>query len=171
MDVATDDVAFTQFVADTHARLSRSARLLTGDWHAAEDLVQATLMKVYRQWRKVAAADSALAYTQRIMLNLFLTSLRRRWWGESPQEQLPDAEETASDFTGAVGSRAALSQALQQLPRRQRAVVVLRYYEDLSVEQTAHLLDCSAATVRSQASRALAKLRSDAGIALLEMEA
>ncbi|MHA6764635.1 SigE family RNA polymerase sigma factor [Streptacidiphilus sp. PAMC 29251] len=169
--MGADDVAFTEFVAETHSQLARSARLLTGDWHAAEDLVQATLMKVYRQWRRVAAADSALAYTQRIMLNLFLTSLRRRWHGESAQDELPEAAEASADFTSAVGSRDALSRALRQLPRRQRAVVVLRYYEDLSVEQTAHLLDCSTATVRSQASRALAKLRSDAGSAQLTREA
>ena len=171
---AADDEAFTEFVADTHGQLSRSARLLTGDWHTAEDLVQATLMKVYRQWRRVAAADSALAYTQRIMLNLFLTSLRRRWRGESPQENLPEPPAAAgggsADLAHAVGSRDVLSRALQRLPARQRAVVVLRYYEDLSVEQTAHLLDCSAATVRSQASRALAKLRSDTGVTLLEVE-
>ncbi|MFC1411430.1 SigE family RNA polymerase sigma factor [Streptacidiphilus sp. N1-12] len=169
--MTTDDVAFTEFVAETHSQLTRSARLLTGDWHSAEDLVQATLMKVYRQWRRVVAADSALAYTQRIMLNLFLTSMRRRWHGESAQEELPEPAGAAPDFTGAVGSRDVLSRALRQLPRRQRAVVVLRYYEDLSVEQTAHLLDCSAATVRSQASRALAKLRSDAGTAQLTREA
>jgi RNA polymerase sigma-70 factor (sigma-E family) len=169
--VTADDTAFTEFVAETHSQLARSARLLTGDWHTAEDLVQATLMKVYRQWRRVALADSALAYTQRIMLNLFLTSLRRRWHGESPRGELPEATEPSGDFTGAVGSRDALSAALRRLPRRQRAVVVLRYYEDLSVEQTAQLLDCSEATVRSQASRALARLRADAGTALLEMEA
>ncbi len=169
--MTTDDTAFTEFVAETHGQLARSARLLTGDWHTAEDLVQATLMKVYRQWRRVVVADSALAYTQRIMVNLFLTSLRRRWHGESPHEELPEPVGAGPDFTGDVGNRDALSRALAGLPRRQRAVVVLRYYEDLSVEQTADLLGCSTATVRSQASRALAKLRSDAGTARLEMEA
>ncbi|MFC1416036.1 SigE family RNA polymerase sigma factor [Streptacidiphilus cavernicola] len=169
--MSSDDTAFTEFVAETHGQLARSARLLTGDWHTAEDLVQATLMKVYRQWRRVVLADSALAYTQRIMLNLFLTSMRRRWHGEAPSGELPERLGPDSDFTGAVGSRDALSRALAGLPRRQRAVVVLRYYEDLSVEQTADLLDCSAATVRSQASRALAKLRSDVGTARLELEA
>jgi RNA polymerase sigma-70 factor (sigma-E family) len=167
--VRADDAAFTQFVAETHGQLARSARLLTGDWHTAEDLVQATLMRVYRRWRRVEAADSALAYTQRVMLNLFLTSLRRRWNGEAPQDRLP--ETAAPDFSTEINSRDALSRALGALPKRMRAVVVLRYYEDLSVEQTAQLLGCSEATVRSQAARALAKLRADAGTARLEMEA
>jgi RNA polymerase sigma-70 factor (sigma-E family) len=164
--VRAEDAEFTRFVAETHSQLSRSARLLTGDWHTAEDLVQATLMRVYRRWRRVAAADSALAYSQRIMINLFLTSLRRRWRGEAPQERLP--ETATPDFSAGVNERDALSRALQQLPRRMRAVIVLRYYEDLSVEQTAHLLDCSEATVRSQATRGLAKLRAGVGSTQLE---
>ncbi|MFC5909426.1 SigE family RNA polymerase sigma factor [Streptacidiphilus monticola] len=167
---AEEDEAFSAFVAQTHGQLHRSARLLTGDWHRAEDLVQATLMKVYRRWRRVQAADSAQAFAQQMMLNLFLTSLRRRWNGEVPKGELPEPGRSGDPET-AFDRRDALSRALQSLPKRQRAVVVLRYYEDLSVEQTAALLACSEATVRSQAARALAKLRADAGLALLEVEA
>lgn len=168
---AEEDAEFTAFVAQTHRQLLRSARLLTGDWHSAEDLVQTALLKVYRRWRRVRAAESALAFTQQVMVNLFLSSLRRRWHGETPHGELPEPSGSVAggaagggDPGSGVGQRDALERLLRQLPRRQRAVVVLRYYEDMSVEQTAQLLSCSEATVRSQAARGLARLRAEAGL-------
>jgi RNA polymerase sigma-70 factor (sigma-E family) len=147
--------SFEEYVAARGASLWRSAWLLTGDAHRAEDLVQATLLKCWRRWRHIDSGAALDSYVRRVMVTTYTDWWRRRWRGEVPTEVLP--EETSPDATTAL-SRDVLA-ALAALPRGQRAVVVLRFYDDLSMEQTAAALGVSTGTVKSQTSRALASLR------------
>ena len=155
-----DDDGFASFAAGAAPRLGRTARLLTADRHLAEDLVQATLVAVYLRWRRVAAMDAPHAYAQRVLYTTFCSWRGRRWSAERPTAVLPEREAPdpfAGSETGAVDA------ALARLPRRQRAVVVARFYEDLSVEQTAALLGCSTGTVKAHTARAMATLRAVLG--------
>ena len=141
--------------------LVRLAFGLTGDRWLAEDLAQTALASAYASWWRVRRADDPDAYVRRILINASRSRFRRHRVAELPGATAPEA--ATADPTASVDDRSALLGALRQLPPRQRAVVVLRYWEDLSDEQAAELLGCSASTVRSQAARALAKLR-DSGV-------
>lgn len=149
---------FEEYVAARSRALWRSAWLLTGDRHKAEDLVQTALMKCWRRWDRIDAA-AVDAYVRRTMLTTYTDWWRRRWNGEVPTGALPDRP------TGHLGSghdpgvRQDVLVALAALPRGQRAVVVLRFFDDLSEAQTAAALGISAGTVKSQTSRALRALR------------
>jgi RNA polymerase sigma-70 factor (sigma-E family) len=149
---------FTAFVTGHGRGLLRTAWLLTGDWPAAEDLVQTTFAKAWRSWESVQATDDPLAYVRRILVNTHLREGRRRWKGEEPTADLPDRP--GPDEAAGSDVRQSLRRALAALPPRQRAVVVLRYYSDLTEAQTATALGCSLGTVKSQAARAMATLRS-----------
>ncbi|WP_425555531.1 SigE family RNA polymerase sigma factor [Kitasatospora kazusensis] len=138
--------------------LVQTAYLLTGDFHEAEDLVQTTLAKVYPQWRRIRA-ETAASYLRRALVNNNRSRVRRRRVGHLLMPFLPDTPAPAAAAPGE--DRDPLVAALAGLPERQRAVVVLRYWEDLSVEEVAFELGCSVGTVKSQASRALGKLRAD----------
>lgn len=143
---------------DRNARLLlRSAWLLSGNWASAEDLVQTSLLKSWRHWDAIKS-DAPEYYVRRVLMNTFLSGQRRRWTRERPMAELP--EKVAVDEVSAIELRHAIWGALSGLPAKQRAVVVLRYFNDLSEAQTAQVLDCSVGTVKSQTSRALAKLRS-----------
>lgn len=158
--VGRDD--FDAFVAARSTRLLRTAYLLTHDRSLAEDLLQTALAKAWFAWGRIDGAPEA--YVRRIMVNTYATWWRRRWNGEEPTETLPErhgAGDRAGDRAGQVDDRTDLWRALGRLPKRQRAVVVLRFYEDLSEADTAELLGCTVGTVKSQASKALAKLRLD----------
>ena len=168
MGTAQQDAEFTAFVAARGRALLRTAYLLTGDHQAAEDLVQTALAKVYVVWPRVRAKEAVEAYVRRTMVTTHVSWWRRRWRGEVPTEHLP--ERPAPDPYASVGDAASLRAALDRLPRRQRAVVVLRYWEDLPEAEVADLLGCSVGTVKSQASRALAKLRADEGVVALREE-
>jgi RNA polymerase sigma-70 factor (sigma-E family) len=149
--------AFREFATSRTTPLHRSAYLLCGDWHLAHDLVQETLIKALRHWKKVQQADSPEAYVRGILLNTVRDGRRRT----APTVPLADAAEPAvRDRTDEVGRRDELFQALLRLPFRQRATVVLRYLEGLSEKETAAVLRCSQGTVKSQSSHALAALRS-----------
>lgn len=156
----SEPTGFREYVAARQAALLRSAKLLTGDWPAAEDLVQTALVRVWPRWARVTAdGTDPDAYVRRVMINTYLTWRRRRWWGERPTGSVPDRA-TGDDSLARVDLRDVLGRALRDLTPAQRAVVVLRFYEDQSVEQTAELLGCSTGTVKSQAAKALARLRS-----------
>jgi RNA polymerase sigma-70 factor (sigma-E family) len=152
---------FAEFVAARSPALLRTAYLLTGDWAAAEDLLQTTLEQCWRRWGRLTGNPEA--YVRQAMLRTFLSWRRRRWTGEMPTEELPEVG--VDDATGAVDDRDRVWQALLRLPRRQRAVVVLRYFDDLSESETAHALGITVGTVKSQASKALASLRVDETLA------
>jgi RNA polymerase sigma-70 factor (sigma-E family) len=146
---------FDGFVAARSAALLRTAFLLTGDWALAEDLLQTALAKSWFAWKRIEGPPEA--YVRKVISTTYVTWWRRRWRAEYPTESLPDAGAPAG--TGSVEDRDLLWRVLGTLPRRQRAVVVLRYYEDLSEEETAAALGITRGTVKSTASRALAALR------------
>ncbi|KAB1990722.1 MULTISPECIES: SigE family RNA polymerase sigma factor [Streptomyces] len=149
---------FDEFVAARWSALFHLARLLcAGDRHRAEDLLQEALVKLWFVWRKVAD-EAPEAYVRKILARAAARSARRRWWGERPVEALPDLAHTG-DESAAVVERSRLEAALAQLPPRQRAAVVLRYYQDLPEKQVAEVLGCPLGTARSHASRGVARLR------------
>ena len=150
---------FAQFVESGTDSLLGTAFLLTRDRQAAEELVQDSLVALYPKWPQVQAADSALAYVRRALVNRFLNQ-RRRSVTELPTERLPEGA-GRSDFTNLLADRDQLRQALARLPDRQRAAVVLRYFHDYSDQQCADALDCRIGTVRSLISRALSTMRGD----------
>jgi RNA polymerase sigma-70 factor (sigma-E family) len=156
---------FGQFMAARWPGLVRLAYALTGDRWLAEDVAQAALASAYAAWWRVRRADDPDAYVRRILVNTSHRRFRRRRVAEQAREpaELPDL--SVADPADLIGQRSALLSALRELPRRQRAVVVLRYWEDLSDAQVAASLGCAEGTVRSQASRALAKLRGSTALA------
>jgi RNA polymerase sigma-70 factor (sigma-E family) len=149
--------AFREFAIGRWPALVRFAYGLTGDRGHAEDLVQITLAKVYASWSRVLRADDPDAYVHRILINAHHSRFRKRRVRESAGPGLP--EPVAADGTDALDQRSDLIAALMELPPKQRAVVMLRYWDGLTETQTAAVLGCSVGTVKSQASRALAKLR------------
>ena len=159
---------FSDFVAARSATLLRAAWLLTGDAGRAEDLLQTALAEVWPRWRKVVAGGSPEAYVRRVLFTTFLSWRRRRWRFEVPAAAPPEPA-GRGDLAGDSAERDAMRRALAGLSRQQRAVVVLRYVEDLSVAETAELLRCSEATVKVQAGRALAALRSDPHMSTAEV--
>lgn len=161
MDLA--DQQFREFVDAHGGTLQHAARLLTGDHHRAEDLVQTALTRTYLKWGRI---DAPLAYTRRALVTAHIDSSRRRWWGERPTETLPDAVDTryGGDAAGAADQRDELRRLLASLPARDRAVVVLRYYCDLSEQDTAATLGVPIGTVKSSCARALAKMRVEAAV-------
>lgn len=145
------------FVAQVSPRLLRSAYLLTGELSSAEDLVQGALLRAWRHWGRIQVADQPEAYVRRILVNEFLGNRRRRWAGELPGE-VPEHAELDPGYVG-VENREQLRAALDDLPRGQRTVVVLRYFDDLTEQQTADALGLTVGTVKSQCARALARMR------------
>ncbi|MGI5486928.1 SigE family RNA polymerase sigma factor [Microtetraspora malaysiensis] len=148
---------FERYVEQRSARLLRTAYLLCRDWATAEDLLQTALARAWLAWRRVG--DNPDPYVYRILTNTHASWWRRRWRAEVPAADLPDTP--VADEADLVGARDAVRQAVDGLPPRQRAVIVLRYFADLPDTEIGEILGCSVATVRSQASRALAKLRVD----------
>lgn len=157
--------AFDRFVTARWSALLHLAHLLTGgDRHRAEDLLQEALVKLWFAWPRVAE-QAPEAYVRRVLTRAAARSARRRWWGERPVEQLPELPE-AGDVATAVEERTRLESALALLPVRQRAAVVLRYYQDLSEGQVAEALGCPVGTARSLTSRGVARLRQFLGDAI-----
>lgn len=152
------DEQFSDFVLAQRAGLLRTATLLTaGDRHLAEDLVQTTLTKLYVAWPSFQRADNPLGYTRRVLTNALTDERRRAWWRrERATDELPEVARTDQHHEPIADD---LRQALRDLPPKMRAAVVFRYFHDLTVSETAEALGCSEVTVKSQTSRALARLR------------
>ena len=151
----TEEADYREFVVSRYDALRRVAYLLCRDWHTADDLVSITLVKLYRHWHRGKEAQNLDAYVRAMLTRTWLDERRRPWRREDATESLPEVAqpvETATD-------RVALLTLLDRLPPRQRAVVVLRYYCDLSVTETADILGISEGAVKSQAARGLAALR------------
>jgi RNA polymerase sigma-70 factor (sigma-E family) len=162
---ATEPWDFADFVRQRSTPMLRTAWLLTGgDWALAEDLAQAAFSKVWRHWSRVSVMEAPEAYAHRVMLNTFLSWRTRRWTAEISTERLVVSPATTGGFAR-VDTREALRQALRQLTAKQRAVITLRYFEDRSETETAAIMGCTVGTVKSQASKALARLRKHAGLA------
>ncbi len=154
-----DEAGFRAFVEANGATLLHAARLLTGDHHRGEDLVQTALSRLYLKWDRV---DAPLAYARRSLVTAHIDSTRRRWWGERPTETLPEV--ASADAAVSADERDELRRLLAELSPRERAVVVLRYYCDMSEQEAALTLDMPLGTVKSTCSRALARLRVEAGV-------
>jgi RNA polymerase sigma-70 factor (sigma-E family) len=153
-----DEAAFVEFAEAVRGQLRRMAYLLCGDWDQASDHVQEGLIRVYVAWPRLTRAGREYAYARKAVVSAFLDHARRRSSTEVPAE--PDRNvSSGQDVAESVAVRAALMSALADLPLRQRACVVLRYFDDLSIADTAAVLGCSEGTVKSQTSRALASLR------------
>jgi RNA polymerase sigma-70 factor (sigma-E family) len=151
------DQDYAQFVGARWSSLYKLAYLLAASRTGAEDLLQTTLEKAYVNWSRIARMEHPEAYMRRILVNTLLSGRRRAWVGEQPFGELPETTEGSSDLP--VLDRALLWPLVCALPTRQRAVVVLRYYEDLSEDQIAEVLGCARGTVKSQSSAAIAALR------------
>lgn len=150
---------FDEFVAARSGRLLRTAYLLTRDHALAEDLLQTALTKAWFAWGRIEGQPEP--YVRKILVNTYASWWRRKWTGEQPTDELPETTVAGPDAEAGQD----LWTALGRLPRRQRAVVVLRYFEDLTEVETAAALGCSVGTVKSQTSKAFAKLRIDPALA------
>lgn len=155
VELSTEYADFDAFVSARSDVLWRSAWLLTGDSHRAEDLLQTALAKCWPSWDKVNASGSFEAYVRRTLFTTYAAWWRRRWNGELATDDLPERTSLEPD----LALRRDLMTALGRLSRGQRAVVVLRYFEDLTEREVAEILGCSIGTVKSQASRAMQALR------------
>ncbi|MFN2519149.1 MAG: SigE family RNA polymerase sigma factor [Jatrophihabitantaceae bacterium] len=156
-----DEAGFRAFVEANGTTLLHAARLLTGDHHRGEDLVQGALTKVYLKWDRI---DAPLAYARKALVTGHIDSTRRRWWGERPTEVLPDTP--GADGLAPSDERDELRRLLNELNPRERAVVVLRYYCDQSEQDTAAALGMPVGTVKSTCARALARLRVQAAASM-----
>lgn len=153
---------FDEFVVTRSTRLLRIAYLLTSDWAAAEDLLQTALVKAWSAWSRIEGDPEP--YVRRILVNTHASWWR--WRGELPSAELPDHGHPS--HAEQIDDREGLWQSLRRLPARQRTVLVLRYFENLSEAEIAEAMGCSLGTVKSQASRALAKLRLDTSLTTVE---
>jgi RNA polymerase sigma-70 factor (sigma-E family) len=155
-----DDERFHTFVARSTAPLTRLAYLLCGDQHLADDLVQTCLIRLYQAWPKVRDKDAADPYARKVLLRCWLNERRRPWRrAESRDGIVPDQAAPDADPVGTAHHKEVLRDALTRLPPRQRAAVVLRYWSQHSVTETAAILRCSEGNVKSQSARGLASLR------------
>lgn len=162
-------MTFEEYVATRGAALVRFARLITGDDHRAEDLVQDILSRAYPRWRRIQRTDRPDVYVRRMLVNA-----NNSWWRRLANREVPMHRPADRPAAGDVGAEAAerdaMWRAIVTLPPRQRAVIVLRYYEDLDDATIAEILDCSAVTVRTHAMRALATLRARYAAPLMRSE-
>ena len=153
------DEEFFAFVAPRMDRWRRGAFLICQDWHTADDAVSVAVAKLYRAWPKARKADNVEAYAQRVLTRSCVDELRRGWRKESPTATLPDLAPVGPAGPDLVDERQALAALLRSLGPSQRAVLVLRFYLDYSIEETARILGISEGTVKSQAARGLESVR------------
>ena len=158
-----DTAAFAEFVHARSGALFRTAVLMVGEHALAQDLLQEALTKTYVAWPRLRETANAEAYTRKVLATTVVSWSRRRSWHERPTGMLPEAADHRSAGDD-LATRDWLWAELQQLPPRQRAVIVLRYYEDLTEAQTAEVMGCAVGTVKSQASAGLRTLRERVGI-------
>jgi RNA polymerase sigma-70 factor (sigma-E family) len=162
--VAAEGEGFAQFVEARQRALQRTAWLLTGDWALAEDLVQTALVRSWPRWERIRRRDDPEVYVRRAMVNTWSSWRRRRWWGERAAAAVPDRP-VVGDVAAELAVRVTVQRALRSLPARQRAVLVLRVFDDLPEAQVAQVLGCAPGTVKSTLARAVARLREDPRLA------
>ena len=152
-------MTFDEFATHHLAAVQRFAAVLTGDWTRGDDLVQEVLVRAHARWRRIGSMDRPEFYVRKMIVNEFLSSRRRTWWLVPAGSGTDVDHRVTPDHAAGYADRDALLAELGKLPAQQRAVLVLRYYEGLSVGRIAELLGVAPATVRGYASRALAALR------------
>jgi RNA polymerase sigma-70 factor (sigma-E family) len=162
----TEPAGFAEFVVARERALQRTAWLLTGDWALAEDLVQTALARSWPRWERIRRRDNPEIYLRRVMVNTWLTWNRRRWRSEQAVGVIPERA-APGDHAAEIAIRMAVRDALAALTRRQRAVVVMRVFDDMSEADVAQALNLAVGTVKSTTAQALAKLRKDPGLARL----
>ncbi len=150
------DAEFTEYATAKSPWLRKVAYLLCQDWHRADDLLQSSLLKLYVHWERASRTTSLDAYARTTLVNTFLSEQRTSWWKRAVLHRAAD-DPAVLDVD--IDSSVDLHSALSEIPPRQRAAIVLRYFCDLSVEQTASVLECSPGTVKSQTSRGLDAMR------------
>jgi RNA polymerase sigma-70 factor (sigma-E family) len=153
------DDEFSRYVRDMRPALRRVAFLLSADWHEADDLVQRTLIAIHARWDSLQCRDRMAGYAHKVMIHLLISDRRSHRWSREVLHDLPPDTGAAPDPYSLLGDRLVLMDALADLAPRQRTAVLLRYWEDRSVEETAQAMGSSSSTVRSQTVRALATLR------------
>jgi RNA polymerase sigma-70 factor (sigma-E family) len=156
MDAAAE-AEFRSFAASRMRDLRRTAYLLCGDWHHADDATQAVLTKLYTNWNKIQELERVDAYVHTMLVRATFERRRKFWWRREISSAQPPETTTTDDAQ--VDERMVLVDALAKMPPRQRAAVVLRYWQDLDIAETARALGCSEGTVKSQCARGLATLR------------
>ena len=168
-----DPTVFAEFVAARSASLYRTAYLMVGEHALAQDLLQEALTKTYVAWPRLRAVENAEAYTRRAITNTAISWSRKKSWHERPTDTGPDRPDHPGTpgHADELGTREWLWQELQQLPPRQRAALVLRFYEDLSEADTAAAMGCAVGTVKSQVSQGLRRLRAQVGVDLVALTA
>jgi RNA polymerase sigma-70 factor (sigma-E family) len=154
----TNDERFREFVVARSRALHRTAYLLTGNWETARDLVQTALARAWPRWNRAEWPELPEPYVRRIMVTTYATWWRRRWRAEVPTADIPEGPD-ANDAYAQVDLHTSIRAALAMLPSKQRAIVVLRYFDDLTEAEVAQVLGCSRGTVKSQTAKAFAKLR------------
>jgi RNA polymerase sigma-70 factor (sigma-E family) len=165
-----DADGFAEFVVARERALQRTAWLLTADWALAQDLVQTALVRSWPRWDRIRRRDNPESYVRKVMVNTWLTWSRRKWRGERAFALVPDSP-APGDHATETSVRVVVQQALAALTQRQRAVVVLRIFDDMSEADVAQALGLAVGTVKSTTAQALAKLRQDPRLAgLMERE-
>jgi RNA polymerase sigma-70 factor (sigma-E family) len=158
-----DEQDFAEYFAARRDAVRRSAYLLCGDWHRADDLAQTAFVALHRRWRKIRDRGALDAYVRRTLVRAVIDESRRPWRRERFVEELPETAHTGVEIGDSVATRSALLDGLRAVPPRQRAVLVLRFLEGLDVAATAETLKCSQGTVKSQTARGLTALREALG--------
>ncbi|WNV91220.1 SigE family RNA polymerase sigma factor [Umezawaea sp. Da 62-37] len=161
-----DEQEFAEYFAARREAVRRTAFLLCGDWHRADDFAQTAFVALHRRWRKIRDKQALDAYVRRSVVRAVIDESRRPWRRERFVDRLPEAAAGDGEIGDAVATREALVQGLRRVPPRQRAVLVLRFLEGLDVAGAAEALGCSEGTVKSQTSRGLAALREALGDAI-----
>ncbi|MER7888929.1 SigE family RNA polymerase sigma factor [Micromonospora sp. NPDC094482] len=156
--MAADTEGYREYVGARLEPLRHTAYLLCGDWHTADDLASTALVKLLRHWRRVSVMENPDAYLRRTLLRVWLDERRRPWRREAAWAQVPERPASAGGTEG-TADRLTILALLAELPPRRRAVLVLRFFCDLSVEETARELGCTPGTVKSQSARAIEALR------------
>jgi RNA polymerase sigma-70 factor (sigma-E family) len=155
---------FADFVASRERALQRTAWLLTGDWALAQDLVQTALVRSWPRWERIRRRENPEIYVRKVMVNTWLTWTRRKWRGEQAFADVPE-DVAPGDLATETAVRVAVRQSLAKLTQRQRAVLVMRIFDDMSEADVGHALNLAVGTVKSTTAQALAKLRQDPQLA------
>jgi RNA polymerase sigma-70 factor (sigma-E family) len=153
-----EDAAFSQYVAGRRDQIRRTAYLLCGDWHRADDLTQIAFVKLYGAWERIRDHGALDAYVRSCLVRATVDESRRPWRRERAVEVLPEVPDSF-DFASVIADRALVQAALDQVPAGQRATLVLRYFEGLDVAGVAAAMGCSEGNVKSQTARGLAALK------------
>ncbi|GAA3430659.1 SigE family RNA polymerase sigma factor [Kutzneria kofuensis] len=158
-----DEQEFAEYFAARRDAVRRTAYLMCGDWHRADDLAQTAFVALHRRWHKIRDREALDAYVRRTVVRAVIDESRRPWRRERFTDQLPDTPTAATEVGDAVATRHVLLDGLRKVPPRQRAVLVLRFLEGLDVAAAAKVLKCTEGTVKSQTARGLETLRAELG--------